>query len=87
MKNRFFPAAGWSRAAIVLDSRFGVFTDPKTAPHINTLSVRICGIYYYKGFPTSASNSHPGSIAQQLTQERMFRFSLQAKFVAGAAGY
>lgn len=41
----------------------------------------------YKGFPTSASNSHPGSIAQQLTQERMFRFSLQAKFVAGAAGY
>ena len=47
----------------------------------------LIGFAFYKGFPTSASNSHPGSIAQQLTQERMFRFSLQAKFVAGAAGY
>lgn len=40
------------------------------------------GYLYYKGFPTDTSNSQPGSIAQQWTQERMFRFSVQNRLVA-----
>jgi hypothetical protein len=40
----------------------------------------------YKGFPNFASNSHPGSIAQQLTQEYAVSFQSRFKPVPVLAG-